>query len=447
MDNKELQYFLSEDEIGLSRHNLRKSFRPNDLRNFSLKNGTQSGQHLSSLYDLLTEMCKEKKMSFFQPCVYVDYVPPRLTEGKVWYISYYVKNPATGKLKRFRIKVNRIESVKRRREVARMMMAALGEKLALGWSPYYSESAPRSSMSVGQAMESFLKVKEREVEIQSWRSYKSYIKKFQEWLNSHGIKESNPMFTLTKDTARAFLQDLELNTAVSARTYNNYLSFLVTLFDWMKERGFIQDNIFAGFHKKPKKLTAKKRRLLTTIELNRLFAWLASNNEDFLVVTLLCYCCFIRPKEIALLRCSDVDLERQVIHVRPEIAKNDNESFRTIPDAMMPVMRKRDLSKPDWFLFGKNRNRAEDFAPGPKPVSEKKFSDYWNRFVRPALGFGLDLQFYSLKDTGITNMIGDGVPINLVRQQADHSSVAMTAIYVGRKPSSDERIRQVEIIK
>ena len=391
-------------------------------------------------------MCKEKKMSFFQPCVYIDYVPPRLTEGKVWYISYYVKDPATGRLKRFRIKVNRIKSVRRRREVARMMMAALGEKLALGWSPFYSESAPRSSMPLGRAMDSFLKVKEREVEIQSLRSYKSYIRRFKDWLRIHGFRETSPMFTITKDTARVFLQDLELNPEISARTYNNYLSFLVTLFDWMKERGFVQENIFLGFHKKPKKLTTKKRRLLTAQELNRLFAWLADNNGDFLAVTLLCYCCFIRPKEIALLRCSDIDLERQTVHVRPEIAKNDNESFRTIPDAMMPVMRKLDYRNPDWFLFGKNRNRAEDFAPGPKPVSEKKFADYWNRFVRPALGFGLELQFYSLKDTGITNMIGDGVPINLVRQQADHSSVAMTAIYVGRNPSSDSTIRRVEII-
>ena len=392
-------------------------------------------------------MCKEKKMSFFKPCVYVDYVPPRLTEGKEWYISYYVKNPETGKLKRFRMKVNRIKSIQQRRAVARKIMAALEEKLALGWSPFYSEAAPRSSRSIKEALDSFLLVKEREVEIQSLRSYRSYIRCLQEWLRTNGYKDSSPMFSLTRETARLFLQDLELNPKISARTYNNYLSFMVTLFDWVAERGFITDNIFEGFHKKPKKLTAKKRRLLKADELNRLFSWLEVHNRDYLAVVLLCYCCFIRPKEIALLKCSDIDLERQVVHVRPEIAKNDNESFRTIPDAMLPILRRMDLTRQDWYLFGKNRNKAEVFRPGPEAVSEKKFADYWNRFVRPALGFGQEIQFYSLKDTGITNMIGNGIPINLVQQQADHSSVAMTAIYVGRQSAANTRLKEVEIMK
>ena len=43
----------------------------------------------------------------------------------------------------------------------------------------------------------------------------------------------------------------------------------------------------------------------------------------------------------------------------------------------------------------------------------------------------MDIQFYSLKDTGITNMTSLGIPLNFVKQQADHSSLAMTAIYMG----------------
>ena len=66
---------------------------------------------------------------------------------------------------------------------------------------------------------------------------------------------------------------------------------------------------------------------------------------------------------------------------------------------------------------------------------------------RMACDFPMELQFYSLKDTGITNMLVDGVPINLVQQQADHSSVAMTAVYVGKKPEADKKLRKLEILQ
>ena len=44
-------------------------------------------------------------------------------------------------------------------------------------------------------------------------------------------------------------------------------------------------------------------------------------------------------------------------------------------------------------------------------------------------------------------MLGDGVPINLVQKQADHSSVAMTAIYVGQKPEASEELRETSIAR
>lgn len=62
-----------------------------DLQGFSFNTGTQPGQQQPSLYDTLSELCKEK-MSFFKPTPYLDYLPPKLTESKEWYISYSVKS-------------------------------------------------------------------------------------------------------------------------------------------------------------------------------------------------------------------------------------------------------------------------------------------------------------------------------------------------------------------
>ena len=382
----------------------------------------------------------------FKPTPYTDYTPPRLTEGKEWFISFYVKNPATGQMKRIRIKINRIKNVRRRRQVARQIISNLEAKLSLGWNPLYGSIAKHSSESLMDVLDTFLRAKKREVEKQSFRSYDSFVRVFRTWCENEGITKAAPVTVFTKDLAREYMAHIDGTDGVSARTYNNYLSFQSTLWEWMKEKGYAPDNVFRDFKKKPRRLLTKGRRLLTDDEVSSLTAWLRRVNPEFLAVVLLCYSCFVRPKEIALLRCEDIDLERQTVRIRAENAKNDKESWRTIPDSVLPDFCRLDLSRREWFVFGRHNGEADNFKPGVKPVSEKKFSDFWNHTVRGALGFALDVKLYSLKDTGITGMLARGVPINLVQQQADHSSVAMTAIYVGKKSTANEEIKDLKML-
>lgn len=395
-----------------------------------------------SLFHVLEEFSKEKKMLFSLPHAHLDYVPPKLHRGQTsWYISYYVKNPATGKLKLFRVKVNRYHNQKERIQAAKEIMAGLQERLALGWNPMVSKAAPMATVPAFQVFDTYLRVKNKEMEKQSYATYASYVRIFKGWLLSQGCTGTTPISAITEGTARQYMNYLETEKSVSPRSYNNYLSFMVTFLDWMKDKGYIQANVFTGIKRKPRRLMAKKRRMLTDEELGTLFTWLQENNPEYLAVCLLCYCCFMRPKEIALLRCGDIDIRKQLVHVRAEIAKNDKESFRTIPDAMMPAIRRLDLSKKDWFLFGDHPGVRSDFRPSRVAGAKKRFSDYWAGTVRDACGFGLEVQFYSQKDTGITNMLGEGVAINLVQQQADHSSVAMTALYVGHKSTASEELK------
>ena len=57
--------------------------------------------------------------------------------------------------------------------------------------------------------------------------------------------------------------------------------------------------------------------------------------------------------------------------------------------------------------------------------------------MREALGFSSCYQFYSLKDTGITEMLEAGVPAKMVQELADHHSLEMTQKYVGKSKSKD----------
>ena len=46
--------------------------------------------------------------------IFIDYLPAQLRENKIWYVEYYVKNPATGTLQRKCNKINRIDSIRER---------------------------------------------------------------------------------------------------------------------------------------------------------------------------------------------------------------------------------------------------------------------------------------------------------------------------------------------
>jgi integrase len=72
---------------------------------------------------------------------------------------------------------------------------------------------------------------------------------------------------------------------------------------------------------------------------------------------------------------------------------------------------------------------SDDFRPGKEQRSEKAFRDFWIKHVRKDLDFDDQYKFYSLKDTGITNMLRANTDIISVRDQARHSSILITDIY------------------
>ena len=238
-------------------------------------------------------------MSYFKPRAYIDYTLPKLTEGKEWYVSYSVRNPSTGKMHRFRIKVNRWKTVREKRQAAKAIIAQISEQLALGWNPVVEASAPKAYVKIFEALENFLKVKERELEANSMRSYNSYVKSFRNWLVSKRLDASMYVAMFDKRLALEYMESIE--KSVSARTYNNYLAFCRDLFNWFKSRGYSSQNPFDEIKKKPKRLIKKIRRTFTDEELSKLFSYLNRENPEYLAMCLLCYCCLLRPKEIAVI--------------------------------------------------------------------------------------------------------------------------------------------------
>lgn len=371
----------------------------------------------------------------------LQYIPPTLTQGKEWYISYYSLHPETGKLKRIKHKLNRIKSISQRKLVARQLISDISVKLAKGWNPFLQAEAPKSFHLLVSVLDTYIQVKTKELEANSMRSYISYVSKIKTWLAATK-KEDIYVGSFTQSTAADFMLSFKTNEKISPRTYNNHLLFYRTLWNWLKEFSYTRINPFETIHKMKKNLTKKKRKPISKEQRTKLFHYLNTENPEYLVMCLLCYYCFLREKEIVSLRIKDILIDQQLIRVDEKIAKNDNTSYRTIPDVVIPFLKALDLKEtPDKYVFAKHPGYI--FSPGDIKMCERKVGKYWAHYIRPSLEFPMEVSFYSLKDAGITDMLSTVAP-NYVQGQADHSSLEVTSIYAQNiNQDAHEQIRKV----
>jgi integrase len=125
------------------------------------------------------------------------------------------------------------------------------------------------------------------------------------------------------------------------------------------------------------------------------------------------------------MRVGDINIGNNTITLHEDQTKNRESVTITMPQKVARLMISLDIfsAHGGCYLF------SEGFRPGEKQKSEKQFRDYWFRHVRKPLGFSEKYVYYSLKDTGITNMLRNGIDPISVRDQARHSSLAVTNTY------------------
>lgn len=133
----------------------------------------------------------------------------------------------------------------------------------------------------------------------------------------------------------------------------------------------------------------------------------------------------LRPKETLNLKPKNIDLDNRIITIDPEFAKTGKMRKITIPDTLFVELQKLNLNSinENLYIFSKN------YKPGKTLLSTRDTGRTWNK-LRKTLKFKKQMQFYSLKDTGIIKLLNDGVSPEMVRDQAGHSSPGMTNKYI-----------------
>lgn len=365
--------------------------------------------------------------------LFIDYTLAELRKGKDWLIVYYVKNPLSEKLERHRLRVPKHSNARQRELQAKRIIEEINKRLQKGWSPYL-ESKDVFYTDFSICLDLFLKHTELDVQKNvkrpdTLRAYKSYISILRKY-----IEEESVNITFVLHFNRSFIVNyldwLFYTRNVSNETWNNHLTFLTNLGNWMIDKGYIKENPATGLKRKPK--STKVRTLISDHDKAILLGYFKEKCFGYYILTLLTYGCFIRRTEATLLKVSDIDLSRNVIRVRKEVSKNKKDEIVTIPNEIIPLLAKhlQNANNSD-FLFSK-----DEFIPGSIQLNPKKISDYFAK-VRKLLKLPSSIQFYSWKDTGITKLFEEGVALIKIRDQARHYDISMTEKYTHRIKEAD----------
>lgn len=354
---------------------------------------------------------------------FIDFRPAQVMQNKEVYVCYYILDPTNDKLKRMRIRCNRIKKRREQLKFASLLCAEINQKLYSGWNPLTGENPiAQKRITILKAASNYVSRKEKELRKDSVRSYQSKLSFFTKWCERAGISDwLCKRFTVTHAKN---LMDEYGNHGRSAYSYNSMLQFLKGMFKSFVSDGIALQNPFERF--KGKRKEAKRRVTIPRQERRRILNYfLKRGMKEYVAMIRLCFRYLVRPKEILQLRISDIDFNMGLLRIPPDVSKNHCERIIALGyDVMRYFQELIELDcASDFYIF------STDFKPGSRLYTTKNLFEVWKK-MREDLSMPNTYHFYSLKDTGITEMLESGMPSKFVKDLAGHHSLAMTERYL-----------------
>lgn len=360
----------------------------------------------------------------YKPAVYAK-------RPKVKYVYFYVLDPQSvldgdPKLKRIRTKFNCYASARERDAAALRYCEEINKKLAEGWNPLIESSSRKSFTPTKEVLDAYMRMiakrfKDDVLKKNTYMDYCKRLNRLQKYIENHPVPY---VYMIDRQWVENYLDHIYVDGDCTPRTRNNHLSWLSSLCTYFVDYGYIAVNPCIGI--KPLRNTEKFRKALDTTDRKKLFAWLEENDPYFFLACMFQYYTLIRPGELSNVKIKDISLKEQTVFVSHEYSKNRRDGVATLPKVLAELLIKLGTfnSPGDYYLFGKN------FMPTKRKSSANHFAKRWAE-VRKKLKFPRNYQFYSLKDTGITDIINQ-VGLNIAKDQARHSSVAVTNHYASK---------------
>lgn len=356
----------------------------------------------------------------------LNYTLPKLHTGKTWYVDFVCYDPAEQKMKRKKYMLDGIEKITERRKRAADIIATVTARLREGWNPWVEISNSRQFTKVDEVINIYVTYLEKLYKSQSIKetTYTDYMKRIRvlkEFMANHAMPIMY-VYQFNLSYISEFLDYILMDRDSSARTRNNYKTWISSLCSWMVEKQYLQSNPCE--HIKALKEEPKRREALSPGDLRKLGNYLKDNNRYYLLLCRFAYYTFIRPEELTNIRLKDIYLKEQKVFVGSDISKNRRDGMVGLNDELIKSMIDLNIFSydGDCYLFSK------DFQPGRKKITTKVIRNYFYR-VRDALRLSKNYQFYSLKDSGIRDL-ANSAGIVVARDQARHSDISTTNKYL-----------------
>ncbi|MDN3665779.1 tyrosine-type recombinase/integrase [Algibacter miyuki] len=345
--------------------------------------------------------------------------------SKRWYVYFSYRNPKTGKLQRMQNvygKTNKYNTKEDRLFILTVYKRNLLKLLKEGFNPFEDnrdllakrkvkekrskvEQKPEAvkseekdstapAMSIKEAFEFGLKLKEKLLSKTTKRAYENRINNFLKW-----VEDVHPEITridqLDRRLVTQFLNHVLDNT--SARNRNNFRVDLSSLIQVLEDN----DIVLSNFMKRIPvlKTIPQRNKTYTKEKQEEIYQYL--ENQDALLLLYIKFISynFLRPIEVCRLKVGDIDLKNKVIKFK---AKNSPLKTKIIPDLLI-----KDL--PDLSQMNKSLSLFTPEQIGGEwetAVDNKRdyFSKRFKKVVKNPFGLGKDYGLYSFRHTYITKL-------------------------------------------
>ena len=369
--------------------------------------------------------------------IFVDYRPAELKIGTQWLVVYYIKNPITQLLERKRVVVPFIRLKSERIKHGKKIANDINSKLEKGQLTFYTEISSNEFKTYHHCKQQFMDQLKSDIakgyrRADTERTYKSYFTMIEYYVEKKELK-LNFLFEISRSFVNNYLDFILYDRNNSPRTYNNHLGFFIGFFNFCVDRGFVKENCAITI---PKKKEGEKIRQVLPGTIKNKIKTLVNFDFHYYVLCMATYFCFLRRTELTKLLVENVNLKEHSITIPADVSKNHKEETITIPNQYFTLLEKHlQNANSVHYLFS-----ANEFKTGAKQLNPKKISDTWEKY-RKILSIDKVYQFYSLKDTGITDLLNSGVPSLKVRNQARHGELSTTEKYTARSKKSDEVVQ------
>jgi integrase len=401
------------------------------------------------------------------------YTVPQLCQtSNDWYVYFRFYHDGKWVMKKCREGINRIENKKERLKEAEALAEARLTWLQQGWNPIIdpefkarklSRNIDLKAMLFGEALDFALEKKKPDLAKKSYQDYRNIVKLIKEYAPNTGIA-----FIQIQEVNRLHILQLMQNVVelrkISNHRHNIILGCLRSLFTTLETWLVVLNNPATKITMKPV-AESNHYATFTEEEKERIAEFLQVRQPNLFRFSQLIYQTGIRPKELLSLKICDIDLNRRLITIVPDLKEENSKTkfVRQVPinGHVLGFLMEMNLGKfpNSYYLFGSpfesgkgNRGAGsmkqkkstvesfktgiagamrEDFLmPSPNRVSRDTVTKLWQKLVKDKeTGLGINKCMYAAKHTGADDKILAGIELDALKTLYGHRSKQMTERY------------------